>query len=517
MEATSPKWRVVATFQYGAGWGMGMLAVPLLNGLVRDYRLFLAILLACQLAMLPWLRWGLFESIRWLLSEGLTGRAQIELRRACCMNRVHTSPKLAKSIAQIQVQQVRRASRLLDEELASARLAQALECKVVTATQELDMLSAAIKRSFGLDDAELGAPADDKGPPPLAYGRRQTLSPTLARRSFSIGAELGATNQPERRQQEAGAEPQAHKSRHSVTISMGSSQSKNSLTTQALVQLAMQYSKVVEQQQDGACFLIRMFNRKLWKETVILTLLSLMLETAYYGLLQANNFVGTNVDLNYITGAVGEWAAAIVSTVFMLALSRRAALIVPTLVSSLACFGMALAYQLMPDDSSQGLDANSNSYSKPNSSLGPPHQDNIGILLYDQLDVASDAGLQVAAGDLLTADRVQLRHLINLYLMNIGRFSVSVTVEVVSTIAIELYPSNLRQTAPGAIVFVGRVGSIVAPFLFNDPTEDKWVFKSTLVALSAIGILACLLVPFTLRDNKDKELCDHMDEIESVS
>lgn len=112
------------------------------------------------------------------------------------------------------------------------------------------------------------------------------------------------------------------------------------------------------------------------------------------------------------------------------------------------------------------------------------------------------------------AQMLALRNAINMWVMNIGKLSVSVGIQVAETIALELYPNNLRQTGHGALVFVGRIGSIIAPFLYNDLTEDKIVLKSTLLTLATIGFLCCVLAPLFIKNTKGKELSDHMRDIE---
>lgn len=576
MEATSPKYRIIAIFEYGFGWGIGVALVPLINELTHNYQWFLAVLLLLQLLMLPWLHLGIFESIRWLLSEGHVNRAQIELGRACRINRVQTNPRLAQKIAEVQVQQVRRASRIIDAEQAPEHLARALESEVGKTTHELDLLSAAIKRSFGLVDCEdatgdssrrpssLGGrrvstlrnrqdstvSTSSKTPPPsLLNNIEAALSPTLARKSFSVeitptlppaaltsaarAEEVAAAAAREQRQQQR--DPPARRSSsivgtnttfanlivpntnpapNELTLEALSDQTTN-LTQQDLIQLAMKYSKTVEQQEEGGdkCFLLRMLNRRLWRETLILTLASIMLETAYYGMIQANKFVGNSVNLNYLIGATGEWASAIVSTLMMVVLSRRLALVVPVLVASSCCYGMALSYHLLSVSAGGSATGTNN------------HEDNSNIVGVAPVAGPSIGSLGAANGTANysshangTLDDWQqpnhaLRDQVNFYIMNLGKFAVTIAIQVTATIQIEAYPSNLRQTGPGAIIFIGRCGSILAPFLFNDASPDKWILQVTLVVVATIGLLVSIFAPFTLRDFKNKELCDHMSEI----
>lgn len=477
MEATSAKYRALAMFEYAFGWGVGIVFIPVINNLTKDYQLFLAILLGLQLLLLPWLHFGVFESIRWLLSEGKINRAQIELGRACRINGVQMGARLAQDIAQVQVKQVRRASRMFEDQKAPVRLAQALETEVSATARELDMLSAAIKRTFGFDEevdypGQETEPTDRGAPSPLPKATLLALSPTLARKSFSLAVE--DLNELQQQQQQPVQESNQTNQRPSIT-------------TEALIQLAMKYSKQVERQEEGSFFLVRMFHKKLWRQTILLTLFSVMMETLYYGLVQANKFVGSSVDLNYLLGGLSDWCGALAAVLLLVVMSRKGALIVPVIIASLACLGMALSYQLLPDTTT----TTSNT-----------------------VELSTTPNETNEASTLASLDIVELRHTINMYLMNVGKFSVAVGMQIVGTITMESYPSNLRQSAPGAILFVGRVGSILAPFMFSDQTEDNWLLKATLVGVALLGLFCCTLTPFAIRDNKYKDLQDHMDEIE---
>lgn len=526
MEATPPKLRFVAVFEYGIGWGLGQAMVPFVNDSTKNYQHFLIFLLAFQLALLPWLNFGIFESIRWLISEAKISEAQIELRRACNWNRKTNGAKLAQKIAQVQVQQLRKASCVIETKLAPMRLVEQLE-----ASQELDALGQTIRRSIALNSPpiirEPAAPLQQQTTEFINGGgdgaheeshkqhRRLTaLSPTLARHSFSLtGSSFGPATPTTIDQL----------SRRSSTNSGGGqqqqqqlSEERQSLTTKALVQLALKHSKTIQQMDEGSSFLARMFHRKLYKMTLLLMLASVMLETTYYSLVQANGFVGGSVNLNYYSGAVIEWIGAFVFILVFWAFNRRLALVLPTISASLVCSGIALTYHLIPDSSRKQQQlmqlvlpqddswaaAAANSTSRPSS-----------LIVNDSLQFwISPEGLADGSTD-DRRDLLDLREQINFWLMIAGKLSITVAIQIAALIAMEAYPNNLRQSGSGAIVFVGRVGSILAPFLINDTTPERTTFKLTLVALASLGGLISILVPCFLPDNKDQELCDRLNEI----
>lgn len=460
MESTSPRWRFVPVFEYGIGWGLGMMICPFLNDLTKNYRYFLLISLVWQLLMLIWYKYGVFESIRWLLSEGLINQAQIELRRACRFNRVKNGAELAQKIADVQINQLRKASCVIEEKMAPMRLAKALHADEETASQELSVLSSAIRKSFALDSPLNGT-------------------------TLNVDSNNGQQQNNEQQQLVE-------------LMIMGDCgpQHRNSITTQGLIQLALKYSKTLQQQEEGKFFLMQMFHRKLYKITLTLMLLSLTLETSYYGLLQANKFVGSSINVNYITGAASEWLAAVAYMAIMGAFNRRVALMGPTTMGSIACLCIALTYQLIPNVNTRenaaagftgaGLDFKTISFGLYAGNSSSPTQE----------------------------DMVQYRDNINFWVMNVGKLAITAAIQVSATIVMEAYPNNLRQSGSGAIVMVGRIGSIVAPFLFNDLSEDKFVLKMTLITIACMGFFTSSLVPFLVRDTTGKELCDRLNEID---
>lgn len=584
MEVTPPKLRFIAVFQYGIGWGLGQALVPLINEPTKNYRHFLMILLAFQLLLLPYLNWGVFESIRWLISESDINRAQIELRRACKWNRRKDGAQLAQKIAHIQVQQLRKAGCVLETKLApgmaAAQLAAEQQAQV---SQELSALGHTIRRSFALpspDEHEdhvqpnnfncqttpFCAPSVGAGEEESAangqvdsarFQRRLTvLSPTLARKSFSItdsalspgggGAEDGSSLSDEAKRRLKSVMDQLQQEEEGLPPGSHQQQDRQSLTTQALVQLALKHSNAIQQQEEGSFFVVRMFHRKLWKMTTLLMLISVMLETTYYSMIQANGFVGTNVNLNYYSGAIIEWIGAFTFIFVLWAFNRRLALIVPTLAASAACLGIAIAYHLLPDNSGGQPQQQQNVYDytqlqQQQQQQGPTNKyldvdkanitglvDQPGSLVVnDTLYIPSGAAetlLQNTSNTLLSLlnsassswspqELLELRDRINFWFMILGKLSVTVAIQIGAVIAMEAYPNNLRQSGSGAIVFVGRIGSILAPFLINDASPERTTFKLTLTTLALLGILITTMVPCFLPDNKDQELCDRLNEI----
>lgn len=530
MESTSPKLRFIAIFQFGFGWGIGVFLVPNLNNLTKNYQYFLLVTLIWQFVMLIWFHFGVFESIRWLLSEGQINRAQIELQRACRINRVKNGAGLAQKIAQVQVQQVRKASMIIAEKTAPLSLVADFErADIETSTRELNSLGDAIRRSFAVpntndnneekeeeEEDKTNAPKEDNS------GELQVnqtnlpvvLSPTLARKSISITSEaLPAQLQLQKQQL----------NRQSIEMSVLdriSSQARQSITTQCLIQLALKYGKNLQQQDEGSFFLSKMFHRKLYKATIMLMMESVMLEMAYYGLVQTNGFVGPNMDLNYMAGALSEWIAAGTYLAILYIFSRKIALILPTMISATICLGIALSYHLFPNNININTNntlfsstmLNSSAVERGVESLVEPGE-RLYEIIGDQNRIFEPDMSKIGDGFSQNNELIALRETINFWLTIIGKLTVIVAIQVAATITMEYYPNNLRQTACGAIVFVGRAGSVLAPFLFNDSSEEKTVFKVTLLSISVFGFIVCFVVPFLLSDTKDKELCDSMNEI----
>lgn len=657
MEATTPRLRCVATFEYCFGWGLGMMATPVLNNMTQDYVHYLIALFVFQLLLLPWLHFGVFESIRWLLSEGRINEAQIEIRRACLINRVRNNPYLAQKIARLQLQQVRKASILVASKLDEIidmynsndsgnkplkAIDERNDTRSSSSEESINELSEAIRKSFDhmienephadIDKTEGDKKAKDfikvkdadsmslktviEEPMDIETDnipraelnveaaenmnqRRISLSPTLANRLFSVSGDSDPAlralrNQPiqppvqmmingkpmeieelnEDYDEESIAPPTMKinlnnnlQKNHLVTLEL---LKRNSMTSQGLVQLLMQYKNKIQEKEDGAFFLVQMFHRKMYKQTILLLMLELSLETSYYGFVQANKFIGSSVQLNYFVGALSDMTAATLAMIISALFSRKSAVIVPTLIGVTACMTLAGMYQFAPiplnpnDEFSAIAHADTNSYSGSGvNPFGAPVIANEEEMIEhieggDDNDSRSDVSLEMIfqlngyrdqldsaviqdtimtteiavqetttelEADLIVKDTTltnktdsmdiaRFRNTFDVVVMTLGKLATVTALQVAATISLEIYPSNLRQTGSGAIIFVGRIGSIIAPFLFNDPSEDKLMLKLTLVTLALIGALVCLATPFFLHDKKNEELCDRIGEID---
>jgi len=477
----------VSVFEYSLGWGAGMMLAPIVHQLTMNYRTSLLVMLASQLLMLIWLHFGVFESIRWLLGEGHINRAQIELQRACRMNRVRDGTKLAKQIAQMQQQQIRKASSVIEQSVSGKWVSQESQQPIETSVQELSMLGEALRKSFSIE-APIPEPAGKQtvlGPPiegSLDTGvslQQPSLSPTLTRKSFSL------TDAGEIQNKHSKLSPHQREDQLEA----------DSITNQDLIDLALEYSKSLQQQEEGKFYLSQIFHRKLYKITTLFIVISVISETSYYGLIQAQGFVGDDITTNYIIGGLGEWLAASIFIVALWAFSRRVALILPTILMALGCFGIALTYQLIP-------------YSKLQLSIN--NQTHLPVP-----PAALAHEITLINSELTTKqDMIELRETINFWLLNVAKLAVSVTIQTTGFIAMETYPNNLRQSGSSAVLVVGRICSILAPFLINDHSDDKLVLKYTLFTISLLGILVATLIPFWVRDTKGKELCDRLNEIQ---
>lgn len=477
-----------------------MLTCPLITNLTMNYEDALKLMLAAQLALLVWMHFGVHESIRWLLSEGQITRAQIELQRACQTNRIQNGGKLAHKIAQIQQEQMRRASDIIDDKLNEFKLEPT--SIIVSSSQaddpnsepagdqkgvslqhkQLSIMSEAIKRSRApaigsnkqeLESAAIGAPQEDALSIAASCNSHtlSVLSPTLTRRSFSLkntptGDGFVDLDWEQRRQDERTTE---------LVLSRIAPENRNSLASRSLVELAIRYSRRVEQEQDGFCFVTKLFHPKLYKITITLSIISVMSEFAYYGLVQASTLVGSDADLNYVATGLSEWLADSTYILLMWAFSRRVSLIGPSCVCALCCLGMAATFQLLP------------------------YSHNLNTLAVPAMNYETTVG--------------ELRELINFWLMTIGKLSISVIILAFFTVTLEVFPNNLRNTALGCMSLAGRAGCIVAPILFDDTSEDKLVLRCSLIGVASVGLLGSLMAAKYQPETKNCELRDHINDV----
>ncbi|KAG9509384.1 Solute carrier family 22 member 15-like protein [Fragariocoptes setiger] len=203
--------------------------------------------------------------------------------------------------------------------------------------------------------------------------------------------------------------------------------------------------------QETQLGIARMFHKQLRTTTVMLCLVSMVSESYYYGLLAANAFVGTSVVFNYMSGTVMELLSVAQYFVTLSLMTRRLALASQLLVASLCVLAMALTYQFMSGN---------------------------------------------------------LRETINLVLLSLAKITSSTVLETLITIALESYPTNLRQTGSGFCLAVGRVTAMLAPFMF------QFDIKLALAALGIAGLVIGSVAPLALRETKNQPLVDHLQDLE---
>lgn len=441
MESTSPKWRFTPILNYGIGWSLGGLLAPAINELTHSYRYYLVVSLVAQLCLAILVRFFAHESIRWLLSEGRIDQAQDELKRACRINGIREDDQVADNVDKLRILQARKASWLI-EHINNDPANQTDQSGISIRKTLAEALN---KDPFNEPEAEPNRLQVKRSNSSVSSGSITSaqLSPTLARHNFSVTRDLNSSQTLH--------DPQPHPAEN-----------------QSLAQLALKYSKTLQEQDEGTCFITMLFHRRLRMLTFGLSLLIIVVETSYFGLLSASGFVGTSVYLNYVMGSVGEALANLIYILLMWALSRRLALILPTMTFSTCLALMCLTYYLAPESP----------------------------------ETASDS--------------LELRNSVNFWLMSVGKLSLMIDNLISTTVAMESYPNNLRQTGPGAVFFCGRLSSVFASFLFNRHHQLR--FEISLGTLAILGYLVCLLVPlFVSKDAKYRDLYDRAAEMDKVA
>lgn len=499
--------------QYSLGWAVGMMLVPALHAFTPNYRHLFLISLVMQLFMLLWLSMGVFESVRWLLSEGKVNRAQMELQRACKMNKRADGAQLARQIARVQMQMLRDASRVIELEQTPAKLARVVGRGPDEVARELLQLRTGLRQSFGIESQIKSGRASPikrsrKRQPSEAHDKKphtcRTLSPTLARIMHTGCLRRSCDARCSQANMAANLPTQQQQQQRAASIA----DSKTMMSAQTIAHMTLACAKTLQQAEEGSCFIVSLFHAKLYKLTLTMMLVSVTIEAAYFGLLQATRFVGSSVSLNYISGALVELLATSIFGLLIWTLSRRMAIVVPTLCTGLICACMALTYQLLPDtDELKSVEFVAH---------------DVANLLMQPMVKASQAnatmlartGIEDAPVDDIQTDWSHLRHSINFWLMNAGKLSATVAIQIVATISMEVYPNNLRQTGSGLIVLVGRVASIWAPFLFVDHTlAGRVVLQCTLCLLACLAGLSCAALSRYMHDYKHRDLCNKLTDI----
>lgn len=282
---------------------------------------------------------------------------------------------------------------------------------------------------------------------------------------------------------------------------------QSSATAQGLVHLALDQScqyqprKQAKRQLESSNFVAKLFHPDYYKLSISLVLVNIMTEVGYYGLVQTHSIVGLNVDVNYLSGTASEWAADLTYLLVLFYLSRRFALLLPGLLAVFVLLGIVVNHQLLPlstsSDSMLLTGHNQNNHSSTTSTILP---DNIQV----------DSRISVAFVK-LTGNNLQiykLRELINFWLITVGKLAISVTSLVATTVAAEVFPSNLRQTAVGAMVFGARICSILSPFLFQDLSLNKHQMQATLLVTSSLGLFGIVLSFWHVKNMKHKDLAE---------
>ncbi|KAG7165543.1 solute carrier family 22 member 15-like [Homarus americanus] len=94
----------------------------------------------------------------------------------------------------------------------------------------------------------------------------------------------------------------------------------------------------------------------------------------------------------------------------------------------------------------------------------------------------------------------------------VGKFFITSAYQVVYLYSSELYPTCLRTQGLGVSSMVGRIGSIISPFINDMLGLYHWAIPSTIFGLASLvaGGLTCLLP-----ETKDKTLPDTVDDVEA--
>ncbi|XP_038044357.1 organic cation transporter protein-like [Patiria miniata] len=95
-----------------------------------------------------------------------------------------------------------------------------------------------------------------------------------------------------------------------------------------------------------------------------------------------------------------------------------------------------------------------------------------------------------------TADGTDLTVLIVVVAM-IGKFYVNAAYELTMLVGAEVFPTVLRNVGQGSAVTVGRVGSIVAPFIIYLKDVASFLPMTMFASLSLVACLSVLLLPET--------------------
>lgn len=190
-------------------------------------------------------------------------------------------------------------------------------------------------------------------------------------------------------------------------------------------------------------------SRELTTATISIVWVAFTNELLYMFFTQVNSDVGGNVKLNYAIGGLMEILATFIAIYMIAKLRRRFSLSSTSLIISLSLFVFAFTHQ--------------------NNSLAIP-------------------------------------------VLNFAKLAVSTLSSLVYVIVTELYPTNLRQTGMGLTSTLASLGAVSAPFIRKE-LADAIGLSAVLLILFVIPITAALIITYYLRETKDVELPDSVDEI----
>ena len=173
-------------------------------------------------------------------------------------------------------------------------------------------------------------------------------------------------------------------------------------------------------------------------------------ELMYMLFILINSDVGDNIKLNYAIGGLMEILATLIAIVMISRLKRRLSLSSTLLVISASIFTLAFTH-------------NHPAWSIP--------------------------------------------------VLNFTKLAISTLSSLIYVIATELFPTSLRQTGMGLAATLGSMGAVVAPFIRKEVT-DMIGMSNVMLLLFCLPFSAAVVIPLCLRETKDVELPDDVDELE---
>jgi len=190
-------------------------------------------------------------------------------------------------------------------------------------------------------------------------------------------------------------------------------------------------------------------SKELVVTTVTIIWITFNSELMYMLFIMINSDVGDNAKLNYAIGGLMETLATLIAIVLISKFTRRCSLTTTLLIISCSILGLSFTH----------------------------HHSTLSILV-----------------------------------LNFTKLAVSTLSSLIFVVSTELFPTDLRQTGIGLASTLGSCGAVVAPFIRKELT-DMIGMTNVLLLLFFFPLSAATLVPFFLRETKDAELPDDIDEI----